>query len=141
MTGKELADRYRKSKSEILALHKAVCAGVDERLAECAVGDMGGVGGVGKATAPVHTGKFCGDIMPQRDELEHTMAVSDLPLSLAIGGTIAALCAACAFGVGERAHAEGRTTYGLQSATDAIRSLDRVADVLLDRLDIVGKVA
>lgn len=138
MTGKELADHYRGTKAEILRLYKAACAEVDERAGEHA---KVGMAGKGEADADMLVGRFCHDIAPQREELGHTMAVSDLPVALAIGGTIAAICAACAFSLSERAKSEGATTDGRCLGLQAQGELHQAAELLLSGLDRVPEVA
>ena len=137
MTGKELADHYRDTMVDVLRLRDEVRKLINEQVA--AHGTIG-ITDQDSTMAGVMVEKFCVDIEPQRDELEGTMAASDLPLSLAIGGMIAAFCALGAFYLREHALGEGRRTNGLTAAIIATASLTRAIDALLYRLDRVGEV-
>lgn len=137
MTGKELADQYRGTIVDVLRLRDEVRKLIDEQVAEH--GTIG-ITDQDSTMAGVMVGKFCVDIGPQRDELEHTMAVSDVPLSLAIGCMIAAFCALGAFYLREHALGEGRRTNGLTAAIIATASLTRAIEVLLKRLDRVEEM-
>lgn len=138
MTGKELADQYRGTMADVLALRDRIRKLIDEQVAEY---DAFDVPDRAEATARAMVGKYSAELGRHREELGRIMAVSDKALSSAIGCTIAALCG-CGFEyLREHALGEGRRTEGLTAAIIATASLTRAVEVLLKRLDRVEEVA